>query len=350
MPSNLAILEECLQARLAYAAAHNLNSVRGEIAGEGAVQNSFVLGKVTVCKGAVVANCIIDDKVTLIVEEGARISDCSFHPTLLDGKAVPVFIIVGANSMLFYTWSGESFECGSNTVIAYTKIHEMGVSYRMLQADSIVIGNNCILYGSYVHSNDDVDCPAHTKITIGNNAIIWHAGFVAHRGETLLGDDITICDTNTAFKLKHGKLRALKVTELESPNIETILGSFQIPVRVDVHNMSFTAGKNLYIGATVSMQHAFDKIKNGFVHLGDDVNVVRQSKDGRDDNTLQLNVHQFNAGNRVTLVCDSESWYSSRDPERYVEIGDDCTVILTVNNGGFKGLDKRVPSNSIVTL
>ena len=350
LPANIAILEECIKSRLAYAAAHSLNSVRGTIEGDGLVQNSFVLGHVNVGKNAVVANCIIDDKVFLTVTEGARVCDCSFHPTLIDGKTVPVFIIVGKNSTLFYVWSADSFTCCSNDFIVYSKIHEMGNTYRSLQAETTTIGENCMIYGSYLDSRDDADTPAATKITIGKNAVIWQANLVAHRSKITIDDGLVMCDANLAMKLKHGKVQAVKSTDLDMPDIVTLLNNIQSLVRFDVHGLTLKAGKNLYMGAGVSAQHAFDKLKDGFIHLGDNVNIVQQVGNGRDDNTLQLNVHQFTAGNNVTLVCEAENWYSSRDPERIVEIGDDCTVILTVSNGGFKGLDKKVPANSIVTL
>lgn len=351
LPYNIAILESCLQQRLAYASAHNLNAIRGTIEGDGNVQNSFVLGTVITEKNSVVANCIIDEKVTLKVADGARISDCSFHPTMIDGRTVPVFIEIGKDSMLFYVWSGDSFTCGSNNVIAYTRIREMGNSYRSLQGEPLVLGNNCVVYGSFIDSRDDADSPVPTKVTFGNDAILWQSSFVQYRGKAVIGNGLVICDPEIALKLKHGKIAAINCIELDETDITVLSGMIYNATRLDVHGMSFRAGKNLYIGATVSMQHAFDKLQGGTVQLGDDTNIVAAAKESnRNDTTLQLNVHRFTAGDRVTLVCSSENWYSSREPERCVEIGDDCTVILTVNNGGFKGLDKKVPSNSIVTL
>ena len=350
LPANIAILEECIQSRLAYAAAHSLNSVRGTIEGDGLVHNSFVLGHVNVGKNAVVANCIIDDKVFLTLTEGARVCDCSFHPTLIDGKTLPVFIIVGKDSTLFYVWSADSFTCCGNDFIVYSKIHEMGNTYRNLQAETTTIGENCMIYGSFLDSRDDADTPAATKITIGNNAVIWQANLVAHRSKILIDEDLVMCDSNLAMKLRHGKVQAVKSTDMDMPDIVTLLNNIPSLVRLDVHGLTLKAGKKLYVGGSISVQHAFEKLKDGFVHFGDNTNIVQQTTKGREDNTLQISVHQLTVGNNVTLVCEAENWYSSRDPERTVEIGDDCTVILTVNNGGFKGLDKKIPSNSIVTL
>ena len=350
LPSNIAILEECIQSRLAYAAAHSLNSVRGTIEGDGLVHNSFVLGHVNVGKNAVVANCIIDDKVFLTVEEGARVCDCSFHPTLLDDKTVPVFIIVGKDSTLFYVWSADSFTCCSNDVMVYSKIHEMGNTYHSLQAETTTIGDNCVIYGSFIDSRDDADTPAATRISIGKNAVIWQASLVANRATVTIADDLVMCDATIAMKLKHGKIQAVKSTDLNMPDIETLLSNIPSFVRLDTHGLTLKSGKKLYIGANVSTQHAFDKLKNGFIHLGDNVNIVQRINTERDIHTVQLNVHQLTVGNNVTLIYEAESWYSSRDPERNVEIGDDSTVVLTTSNGGFKGLDKKVPANSIVTL
>lgn len=340
---------------LAYAATRNVNSIRGTVEGEGSVTNSFILGKATVAKDAVVANCIIDDSVDLIVEEGAVVCDCSIHPSMIGNVRCPVTVHVGKNSILFNVQSAEYITMGNDSIICYTQLHEVGNSYETVQAHGVRVGNNVFIYGCYLRSYEEVAANAsNAKVCIGDGSVLWLSRLVASDGILDIGPNATVCDYNYAFRVCRKGEGITNPPNANHDNGHTplaiFLGNMQQYAQLEVCQTKLEAAGGLYIGASVTFNGAFEKIPNSKVSLGKDNVIINTAHGNSHEHAQSFNIHTLKTGDRVTFCCDGDNWYSNREPERFVEVGSDVTLLLNTNGNHFKGMDKRVPSNTRATL
>ena len=128
-----------------------------------------------------------------------------------------------------------------------------------------------------------------------------------------------------------------------------MLGSVKQTCSLDVSCADFECGKEMYSGNCISFYGAFSKQGRPHIELGDAVNFVTSAADDR-DHSININVNKFLVGDRVNIVTEGDSWYSSNCPHRCITVGDDTTLIINASVETFDGLDKHVPSNCIVSL
>lgn len=343
-----------------YAATHQINSVRGTIEGEGTVRNCFVMGSITVAKNALVANTIIDKQVELIVEEGASVVNCSFHPYSHDRENLPVKIVVGKNCTLLYVWASEDFTVGENGIMAICQINDIGTIFRgatVSEVDNIkgiAIGNNSLIIGTFLNARSNRDDGADAILKIGDDAVLIMARVMATDGAVRIKDRATICEYDYALRLifKTDIDREINNLTENAHNIVEMISNVRVKSGFGAVHINVNCGDDMYIGCPIGLHGAFDKHGIGNCIIGNAVNIVTSvpcdAAHTRSETTI--NVHDLHIGDRANIVTEGENWYSSGMPHRCITVGSDTTLIVNAGSESFDGIDKVIPANSLAKL
>ena len=90
------LLEKCLQADADAGGDFEFNTITGTIDGEGEVKNSYVFGTVHAAKDSSMIGCVVDENVTVILEEGAEVRNCRFRGINNSGQYPKLEMHIGA--------------------------------------------------------------------------------------------------------------------------------------------------------------------------------------------------------------------------------------------------------------
>lgn len=332
-----------------------LNAYRGSVTGNGTVECSFVLGDIQAAENSLVSCCRVDRNVTLIVEEGAKVIGCSFHPYYgqSDEKAYPVIVRICKNALVAGVWTGEDVVIGENSIVYWSQIHCTRQDYGgARKSDGVTIGKNCVVYHTYLKSEDpETDTAMKCSVTVGDNAFVWDGRLTAECGELNIGTDVVVCSYANACRILFKGL----LPKMWNQDFSRIPYSFQNTDEssgISCKCNKITIGAHCYIMPGVVVMRAYDKLKNPNVVIGDNVYICDTDNRERGETTPHLSVYNMEVGDNATLTFTGDGWYRGHIPYRKLYIGANTTLRLCPHRGDstYLGTETRIPSNAVAII
>ena len=348
-------MRQLIKDRLLETLPRQMNAKRGTITGEGTVRGSHILGDVQIGKDAVLANSIVDQKVTLIIEEGVQITDCAFHPYVNhhNSETVPTEIRIGKNSAMSRMYISIPTVVGENCTIVWGgfNLNRQDYSAQGLP-EGVEIGANAVMYNVYLDANkgrDPKTADTLCKCKVGQNAFIVKGKLKAINGMIELGDDSVICDCQDILACIQGTLKPV-LTPLETQPIEIFRNAGDMDGLCSV-NTDATIGKQSCICMDLYLEGAFEKTKRGSFSFGDKTVMMTGTINHHMTTAPTLYAHTFKTGESTTLCATGDGWYSNNFPLRDVEVGDNSVIRMQVRREGqLIGPDIKVPKDSVVVI
>lgn len=331
-----------------------MNAYRGKVTGDGIIRNTFVHGDLQIARGAVVANCRIDKGVTLIVEEGAQLIDCHFHPYMCASvdKAMPVVINIGKNTVCYKVWFSEDCAVGNDCTLYWTAIGSARWDFGCDKApDGNTIGDGCIIYKGYITGFKERERnDSYTGVSLGNHSIVWEGKLTANSGSQKIGDNAVICSyTEMLQHLLNKTMPANVSTDYRIPRVLNHGSEFP---GICAYHTDVIMGDNACITVCHTMHSSFEKVKEpSRFEFGNNVHLCTAENERRGNNAPQLFAHSCKVGDDVTICLTGQAWYHGCVPIRNIEIGSHSIVRVRANRDNtFKGSDIRIPANSTALL
>lgn len=336
---------------------HSLNSKRGVITGEGSVTGCYVLGNVQIAKGAHLSNSIIDDSVTLIIDEDVKITDCSFHGYLRPYKSdcVPTTIHIKKGCHIAHVWISMSTEIGEDSSILWACINANHQDYDTRdQPSPAIIGPNAIIYNGLIDASNSYkgdEEQRHAGCTIGKNLFMLSGRLYAEGGTITVGDDFVVCDYMEAWSLIRGKL-SIEGGPYDTHMMDVLRNRIENFDGISVFASNMTIGNSGSVFARFWFTHAYEKLKDPSTYtFGDNVIMLTGSTAHHDSSTPSIFAHSFKVGNNVTICVTGSGWYANNTPYRTVDIGDNSLIRMQVRRDGqLLGPDIKAPREAIVII
>lgn len=338
-------------------AAHQLNSKRGSITGEGSVTGSYILGSVQIAKGSHLSNSIVDSDVTLIIDEDVNITDCSFHGYMRQFKSdcVPTTIHIKKGCKMARVWFSMSAEIGENSRVMWACFNCNRQDYEVYdQPNPAIIGENAVIYNGYIDAANRYkgsEEESHGGCTIGKNLFMFSGRLVADGGQATIGDDFLVCNDNEAWALIRNTFTA-SFGRPEVPVIEDVRNRCDCMDGIGMFGADLNVGNNGSVFLMISFAHAYEKLKDRSTFtFGDNVIIIAGSTAHHSSSTPNILAHDFKVGNDVTMCVTGDGWYANNSPYRTVDIGDNSLIRLQVRRDGqLVGPDVKTPRDAVVVL
>lgn len=344
-----------VEERLSSTSSHQLNAKRGTITGEGLVRGSYIYGNVQIGKDAVLANCIVDQNVTLIIEDGAKVTDSGFHPyvTPSDSMLHPTEIRIGKNSVVARVYISLPTTIGADCTIAWCGINMNRHDYNInVGPEGIEIGDNAVIYWAYLDTCKSPEQPRQTRVckcTIGKNLFIQKGKLSSVDGALEIGDNCIICDANDILACISGKIHPW-LTPYDVQPIERMRNINDVD-GLWCHGTNTTIGNNACILMDLGLQGSYEKMKDGAFVFGDNALFLTGTSNHHNNSTPYLYAHTFRTGKDTTLCATGDGWYASNYPMRDVQIGDNSLIRMQVHRDGqLVGSDIKAPNDAVVVI
>ena len=340
---------------------HQLNAKRGTISGEGTVTGSYILGNVQIAKGSHLSNSIVDEDVTLIIDEDVNITDCSFHGYMRQSKSdwMPTTIHIKKGCKMARVWISLSAEIGENSRVMWASFNNNRQDYETLdQPSPIIVGDNAVIYNGYLDAANRYkgnEEEGHGGCIIGKNLFMFSGRVVTDGGQATIGDDFVVCNDFEAWALIRNKFTA-SFGPADVPVLDALrnredggMDSFDGP---GIFGADLNIGNNGSIFMMISFAHAYEKVKGPSTFtMGDNVVIIAGSTAHHTSSTPNILAHDFKVGNDVTICVTGDGWYANHSPYRTVDIGDNSLIRLQVQRDGqLVGPDVKAPRDAIVVL
>ena len=341
--------------RLTGTAHHLLNTKRGQVTGEGTVRGSFILGSVQIGKNSVLANSIVDQKVTLIIEDGVKITDCGFHPYILHERSqlVQTVIRIRKNSVIAKAYISIPTDIGEGCVMDWVGFNLNRQDYNTEgPPEGITIGENCVMHYAFLNAvkgSDPKKAETVCKCTIGKNTFIHRAKISAINGSISIGEDSVVFEASDITECIRGQITPA-ISPFDSQPMDRLRNVNDMD-GLWAADANITIGNKACVLMDLLIQGAFEKIKDGYFSFGDGALFLHSCANHHSTSTPCLYAHTFKTGKNTTLCATGDGWYASNYPLRRVEIGDNSLLRMQSHRDGHLiGSDLKAPNDSIVVI